>query len=246
MKKAVILVMSCEQERYKNEEEIIRKTWAKDILDDKYENLKLLFYRGGSDDIREHDNILLLKNNDDLEGTFEKTREAFLYVKDHFEYDYIIRTNTSTYVNVQNILSFLEFNDIDEETMYGTALCISDSDCFLRGCFLIIPSKMVDIICGYSFSNVDDIGFSRIIMKKYNEDIFSHIREIDGVNNISEPYYDKLSSTYMVRVKDENNPENNIVTMLGLHTLFKNIKQFNATSPHNFTHVETKFGKIPI
>ena len=43
MKKAVILVMSCEQERYKNEEEIIRKTWAKDILDNKYENLKLLF-----------------------------------------------------------------------------------------------------------------------------------------------------------------------------------------------------------
>lgn len=50
----------------------------------------------------------------------------------------------------------------------------------------------------------------------------------------------------MVRVKDENNLENNIVTMLGLHTLFKNIKQFNAIPPHNFTHVETKFGKIPI
>ena len=107
MKKAVVLVMSCEQEIYKNEEEIIRKTWAKDILYDKYENLKLLFYRGGSDDIKEYNNILLLKNNDDLEGTFEKTKEAFLYVKDHFEYDYIIRTNTSTYVNVQNILSFL-------------------------------------------------------------------------------------------------------------------------------------------
>ena len=149
-------------------------------------------------------------------------------------------------MNVQNVLSFLEFDNIDEETMYGTALCISDSDCFLRCNFLIIPSKMVDIICGYAFSNVDDIGFSRIIMKKYNEDIFGHIREIDGVNNISEPYYDKLSSTYMVRVKDENNLENNIVTMLGLHTLFKNIKQFNAIPPHNFTHVETKFGKIPI
>ena len=60
MKKAVVLVMSCEQERYKNEEEIIRKTWAKDILYDKYENLKLLFYRGGSDDIKEYNNILLL------------------------------------------------------------------------------------------------------------------------------------------------------------------------------------------
>ena len=35
------LSLPCEQERYKNEEEIIRKTWAKDILYDKYENLKL-------------------------------------------------------------------------------------------------------------------------------------------------------------------------------------------------------------
>lgn len=47
MKKGIILVMSCNIERYIKEEEIIRNTYAKDIIDGKYDNLSICFYRGG-------------------------------------------------------------------------------------------------------------------------------------------------------------------------------------------------------
>ena len=56
--------MSCNQERYINEENIIRKTWGYDILQGKYENLSLFFYRGGYENEIIDNNVLYLKSSD--------------------------------------------------------------------------------------------------------------------------------------------------------------------------------------
>ena len=37
-KKAIILSMSCNQERFINEENAIRQTWGEEILEGKYDN----------------------------------------------------------------------------------------------------------------------------------------------------------------------------------------------------------------
>lgn len=108
-KKAIILSMSCNQERYINEEHIIRKTWGKDIIEGKYDNIELLFYRGGSDSTYLENNIIHIDEKDDLNGTYHKSLKAFRYIDDNFEYDYIIRCNTSNYINIEAINNFLDF-----------------------------------------------------------------------------------------------------------------------------------------
>ena len=46
-KKGIILVMSCQEERFIVEEEVIRETWAKPLMNNELENISIIFYRGG-------------------------------------------------------------------------------------------------------------------------------------------------------------------------------------------------------
>jgi hypothetical protein len=56
---------------------------------------------------------------------------------------------------------------------------------------------------------------------------------------------DKLVNSYCVPLKDETNFENNVLTMIGFHTLYKNIKT-RVNEPHKFTSIITRCGWIPI
>ena len=141
-KKAIILCMSCNQERFINEEHIIRKTWGKDILEGKYDNIELLFYRGNSDSTYLEKDVLHLTSDDTLTGSYQKTIDCFKWLIENKEFDYIIRTNTSTYINVDAIQQFLEFN-IDENITCGLYLLINHTNNFIPFCpgFYLIFSK---------------------------------------------------------------------------------------------------------
>ena len=94
MKKILITVMSCDKDFFINQEELIKQTWAKDIIDGKYPNIDIVFYMG-CPVINEtyFDNELktiVLKCEDDLDNTFKKTIRAFEYIDNNYEYDYIL------------------------------------------------------------------------------------------------------------------------------------------------------------
>ena len=105
-KKVIILSMSCNQERYINEENAIRQTWGKDIIEGKYDNIELLFYRGGASEIHLENDVLYCPTGDEVYNTYKKSIECFKWLVENKEFDYIIRTNTSTYINVDAILQF--------------------------------------------------------------------------------------------------------------------------------------------
>ena len=249
-KKAIILVMSCNQERFINEEQVIKKTWGKDIIEGKYNNIELLFYRGDSDKIYLEDNVIYIDERDDLEGTYIKSLKAFKYADDNFEYDYIIRCNTSNYINIEAIKQFLDMENIDKDTMFGTSLIISGVNNwvpFLRGNFLIIPKSIINILINnvnIEFG-VDDFCFGYTLWMYYKDKYLKHILEIDTINDINEPYYEKLYKSYCVRLRVVENIENIPLLMIGLHSLYKNIKT-HINPPHGFTNIETIYGKIPI
>lgn len=245
MKKAIILVVSCNQERYLNEEQIIRGTWGKDVLDGKYENIELVFVRSTNETEYMEDNILFLKAPDDINGTYEKLRRAIMWFNDK-EVDYFIKTNTNTYINMNAIEQFLAFDNVDCEKIYGPQLIMNNIP-FLRGNFLIIPKKISNILIGFTSKYVDDVTISFVLMKKYGTDkVLLHFSEIDCINNIKEKYFHKLPYVFCVRIKDELNYENNIINMIGLHNMYKSIKEFNISYPHNFTSIETIYGIIPL
>lgn len=256
-KKAIILCMSCNIERYKNEENIIKKTWGKGIIEGKYENLSLYFYRGGAeqDYLDEENHIIYLKEKDTLDYTGIKTLSCFNFIKQNMpDYDFIIRTNTSTYINIDAIRLFLN-HEIEDDVMLGPHLAFNPNSRYvpyLGGHFLIIPKNFIDIFINYHETHIittgiDDCVLGYILADKYKSKYLNHVKEVDTILDIKKPYYHLLPSSYCIRIKDEANYENNIVNMIGMHMLYKSLVDIiNIKPPHGFRTIQTLYGNIPI
>ena len=156
--KVLFLVQSCNKERYIKEEDIIRNTWGSRI----WKNCDLYFYRGGGEDILEGD-VLSLKCGDKLEDTFVKTIRALKVFKN--KYDFIIRTNTSTWINTEVLLNTLKTIDINEHNLIGGNIVSntgSQGIPFLRGNFLVlnktVQNDLFESIEGKVYTGVDDVA----------------------------------------------------------------------------------------
>jgi len=109
----VVLVLDSFTQNSIRNSKIQKSTWVKDFSIDS----EVLFYKGGLETIRTgHD--LLLNCSDTYSDMGIKTLKAFEWVDSNLSYDYIFRTNTSSYVNYKNLIRFLK--KIHEE---GTDYC---------------------------------------------------------------------------------------------------------------------------
>ena len=252
-KKAIILSMSCNQERYINEENAIRQTWGKEVLEGKYDNIELLFYRGGSDSTYLEKDVLHLTSDDTLFGTYQKTMDCFKWLVENKEFDYIIRTNTSTYINVDAIQQFLSLKNVQKDTIFCPHLTINSWSKYTPyggGHYLIIPKNIItDIFLMYKHLNlngIDDAIMGLLMGAYYGYKYFEeHILQIDSVSDIKQYCPNELNKAWCIRIKDESNSENNITNMINFHTLYKNIKT-QIKPPHGFTKIYTLYGQIPI
>ena len=95
MKKVLILVVSSKTyPSYINQ--IFQKvSWAKNS---KY---PVLFYFGGSKKINIKKNNLYLTSSTKFEDMGKKTLEAFDYVNQNYDFDFILRTNNSSYIDYE-------------------------------------------------------------------------------------------------------------------------------------------------
>lgn len=196
MKKILITVMSCNKEFFSLEEEIIRKTWAEKIINKQYQNIDIVFYVGddniNSTYFNNDSKTIVLRCEDDLENTFKKTIRAFEYINSNYEYDYIFRTNTSTYVNVDLLNEFVQTIDSDD-ILYGTELyslseacCPEPLDLFARGNGILLSKKLVSILLKESLPFMyhelcDDFTIGNILNSywiKQNKNYLSYIKGI--------------------------------------------------------------------
>ena len=131
MKKLLILAMSCNQPFFLDQETNIKKLYAKDIIDNKYPNIDFYIYTASYDDkfhINKQEHKLYVPADDSLEGTFEKTQQAFKLITHlNIEYDYILRTNCSTYINVELINRFINEITLDNKKIYTGNIYLSDN-----------------------------------------------------------------------------------------------------------------------
>lgn len=157
-KKIVILAMSCEQDFFRQEEEVIRNTWGKDIIAGKYSNIRYFSYT--ADPKRQDVKIdrerhrITVHSDDSLFGTYEKTYQVFDVIRRMFsDYDYIFRTNTSTYVNVPLLDELVQSLSEDDDMVYcGTCLSpefvISPFSrcCYAQGNCMLLNRHYVEMI----------------------------------------------------------------------------------------------------
>ena len=181
------MIMSCQDEFFVNEEKIIKETWLKDLPD----NIDYCFYRG-DENIEKHkynkeQHLLTLRCEDNIENTFKKTYYAFNIIGKIFkDYDYIFRTNTSTYVNTQLLSKFIEnvCSKNPKQLWSGDIYSLSNSFCpyplyiYGRGNGIILSKYLIDIILKE--------GLGYLYLQKCDDWIIGNILNTHWINEQSD------------------------------------------------------------
>ena len=105
--KVIILLMKAHQDRFLVQSEKMIEAFNKQIK--KYnlqDNITVYDYIGSYKDNYNKStylskNTIYCKSGDTESFTYLKTLDALEYIDDNIEYDYIFRTNTSTFINIK-------------------------------------------------------------------------------------------------------------------------------------------------
>ena len=192
MKKILITVMSCNDDFFIKQEQIMKETWIKQL--NQFDNIDYIIYRGDPN-IEKHkydkqNHLLSLRCEDDLNNTFKKTYYAFKLAHKICDYDYIFRTNTSTYVNVVLLNQFIQKLEDDNILWASDLYSLSNSFCpyplylYGRGNGMILSKKLVDIILSE--------GISYLYLEKCDDWL---------IGNILNTYWIKQGKNYLDYIK---------------------------------------------
>lgn len=103
--KVLILVLAGNTFRSNSNLKTQRNTWMKSVNHD----VKIISYKGGSNE-NFKGSVLQLNVNDEYHNISEKTLEAFKWINRNYNFDYLFRTNTSSYVDLKNLENFCDLN----------------------------------------------------------------------------------------------------------------------------------------
>lgn len=173
-KKILMLSMSCNIPHYQGLLGGVKDTWAKPLIQNKYENITWFGYTSCDKrhpepmiDFEEH--MIYVDVPDTLEYTYLKTQKMYNMIKDLVDFDYVVRTNCSVFVNVDNMLKRL--NVIDNNSIIGriVKIDISDVDYYwlIYGFFFAMNRKNFEI--GISVEQEKILKqYDNNVLKKYN------------------------------------------------------------------------------
>ena len=165
-KKIIYLVMSANNDFFRHQNDIIRNTWGS--------NVQVIFYEGGHYIDQLVGDTLELNCNDSIDWTFAKTYYALKYIYENLEFDYIFRTNTSTYVNTKFLQQFTN-SLIDDNVVWASELySLSESTApyplalYGRGNGLLMSKSIVGLFIKFAISFaymnvVDDVFIGNVL-----------------------------------------------------------------------------------
>ena len=183
----VVLVLDSFTQNSIRNSKIQKSTWVKDFSN----HSEVLFYKGGSETFKSgHD--LLLNCSDTYSDMGIKTLKAFEWVDSNLSYDYIFRTNTSSYVNCKNLIHYLK-KIREEGSDYCGYIGNYDGIEYVSGSGIILSEHAIKSIIRYKSELdtdiVEDVAFGKLLklndilpIKGKRKDIESHkdIRNIDS------------------------------------------------------------------
>lgn len=217
--KIIILVLSHFEEPYKKLEQNIRETWASHSND----LVKVLFYHGanrdsGFEDIIEGDKIIL-NTKEGLENIGYKTIRAFEKVLSSYEFDYVFRTNSSSYVNINKLLEYV--SDKPLESFYHGVIGYSEGNKFASGSGYFLSKDLVELVVKnkeqWPHSYIDDVAIS-LLLKKFN--ILPTLAPRLDITHL--PLTDEINNHYHFRCKTFGDRSGDIEIMRQLHHRFVN------------------------
>ncbi len=207
-KKILITVLSLEQEPYISLEKTIRDTWASKP----YPNVDIIYYYGGSDEIKLVGDKFYSNTSEGLYNIGYKTLNLFDYLLKNHDFDYIFRTNSSSYVDIEKLLTFIK--DRPSEKFYSGVIGKHNNILFASGSGYFISRDLVDLVVRernkWDHKLIDDVSLGKL-MSENGIKIYKGKR-CDMIN-----YTHNMNNHYHYRVKTENNRSNDIKLMFILH-----------------------------
>jgi len=207
-KKILISVLSLEQEPYISLEKTIRDTWASKT----YPNVDIIYYYGGSDEIKLVGDKFYSNTSEGLYNIGYKTLNLFDYLLKNHDFDYIFRTNSSSYVNIEELLEFIEYKPL--ENFYSGVIGNYGGINFASGSGYFISRDLVELVVEqkdrWDHTLIDDVSLGKL-MSENGIKIYKGKR-CDMIN-----YTHNMNNHYHYRVKTENNRSNDIKLMFILH-----------------------------
>lgn len=196
---------------------------------------------------------MLLKCDDSLDGTFIKTILAFK-VFENKDYDFVVRVNTSTWINVDLLLDTLETFDVTKRELYG-GFCLQNNTSysipFLRGNLLIfnkvVFSDLMKLTERKLHVGVDDACIGINLFKFYKENNIDYLKTL------------KILPVKQYKIKQKIGPLDDVVGVwCSLYIKEKNdssillkidkqyTKFLKTAVPQKVNIIETVFGELNI
>lgn len=157
--------MSCNREHFLNLEALVRQElFGKDILDGLYPGIDIYFYAASRDEkyhFNRKTHRMEVPCGDDIYSTYEKTMLAFRMLDTlGIEYDYLVRTNTSTLINLNNLRLFIDGIPENDEHIYTGNIYSTDDgsgpekfDMYALGKLVIFSREWIKRISSYDIEN---------------------------------------------------------------------------------------------
>lgn len=269
-KNIVILSMSCNKSVYIREEKGVRDSWAKDIIEGKYDNIKWYSYRGGKDDLyNEAEHCKHFKVLDDYRHTFQKTIKMLEWVVANNEnVDYIVRTNTSNYINIPLLNKFIKNLPYNDEDMYCGEICCCpwfEHKFYGRGNFIIFSRATIDSLIKFgkeiadnrSGNHTDDFTMFSVLEKnvfnprgEYGKDYLKQVPMTFMLSPKSSYNYDNCKDNLVINLKIATERKKVPEKMINLHkSIMSEEKKFILPTNFNKGKVhyigQGKSGRIP-
>jgi len=258
--KILILLMSCNQPLYEQEEQACRDTFLKDA---EGAGLSYYFYKGGAEEfsIDRKSHTMLLPVPDSLGGTSRKTVLALTEALKMDDWDYVIKTNVSTWLDVAKIVKVVEkWEGREDRNIYGARFIANDASRkvpFPRGHFMVLSRFLVEGIVNWApkLLNVNDmpktddtlicLSILFHLQKVSGDNYEKRLMEVPAVNSWQEGIQDaqEWTDALSVRCKDEATPENTPDNMRKVHKLRRSKNQMRMYR-RPMGVIETRYGMM--
>ena len=205
----ILIIANDDNESYIEMQQIWRKYM------NNHSNIKSYFIKNKIDInediiVNQEENTIYVKNNENLiPGILQKTIKSFEYCLQKFEFDYIYRTNLSSFIDLNKAYHFLENNKVD----YGSCCLDIHIDLhFASGCGFILSKKMVNILINnqnlINYKIIDDVAIGELLIDKLNYNIFNISRY--DVQNINDIIFNNDTHIFHFRCKSDDKHINTI------------------------------------
>ena len=160
--KVLILILSC-----KSDSDLytinngISKTWNSIILDD----APTFHYFGGANHCNHDCSSINTTCNEQYNYMGVRTIETFEYALNNFEFDYLFRTNISSYINKKNLIAWL--SNKNKLKFYSGVIGDFYGRKFASGSGFTLSRDLVEYLCAsknkLNYNLVDDVCFGDLL-----------------------------------------------------------------------------------